>query len=1084
MTFQLPGQQPELGALDAKVRVNFDMARGFSTYGIGAQQAGIALAPFAAAAGLLIKNATRANLQLGETFTQIAALVGESAENLDMLRQKVLDLAGETGRAPQELAQALYFVESAGLRGADAAAVLEASAKAAAVGLGETKVVADALTSAMNAYAASGLSAERATDILVATVREGKVAPSELAGSLGRVIPIASQLGVGFDEVGAAMAAMTRIGLNAEESATALRQILVTILNPTNEARDALADYGLNVEDLQQKLKDPAGLLDVLLLLQDRFQGSSEATAKVFGNIRALTGQYALVGENLEQTRGIWERMIGTVGDLGEAFETTSEDPMFKMRQMLGELQAATVDFGEVFVPILLNIVEFATKAFEVFSTLPEPVQRVLQTLTALTALSTPFLLFGAGMLRFAGSLKSVQAQALKSTIALAEMGDTAAIAASQSIAAGTSMNAAFRGAGMKTATTRMTGAAKTMGFVIGAELVGSMVQSIRAEEGTVGDAVVDTTANAIKGAGYGALLGSILPGAGTLIGAGIGAAAGGLFGFLRSDQSKNEATDAIAETLTEATEEAAEAVALDPASRRALYDNFATMGIQAGLGIEVGFESVTNAIASWREEFNEEIEALETRLRAFASNTPDLITEALTFERAVSPTQVIRSIDRQVDAFERMDAALRTLSEAGATTIADWFTSQDIQQVLLTAERFARDLTTDPQGILLIEASMRRIPEAFQAAFAELLQRDPLEQVIESAFGGLGRYAMEGDTTIRGFIDQLVAAGTDPNVIENLKLIGPVWAKAIEDSVFQAEVQLHPERFISTKQLEELISEVFTSADTAIAEQALLDYLNGMLGNVGLQFDTAAAFANFFPALSMEEVAGLLEGMSEQLGEDVSAWATQNLPKILSEVGTADPELIRAALKDSIQRRIDTVAPLLAKEAFDSSSLSENIPLAAVVIAGMAEAMENAKRKDRALGLSKWLTEDDKKHLGGLLADDLGGAAAEADVSQVFKDLTDNLMADPVAIQGWKDTGREHAIAYAGGFDAYLRSQYGAFGSFGRMTTPFMGSIPDPTGTGTTPGGGPTINIINPTTSNLGNDIDEAFAIAGLTPR
>jgi hypothetical protein len=76
--------------------------------------------------------------------------------------------------------------------------------KAAAVGLGETKTIADLATSAMNAYGSDTLSASAATDILATAVREGKLEASELAGSMGGVIPIASNLGVEFHEVAGA----------------------------------------------------------------------------------------------------------------------------------------------------------------------------------------------------------------------------------------------------------------------------------------------------------------------------------------------------------------------------------------------------------------------------------------------------------------------------------------------------------------------------------------------------------------------------------------------------------------------------------------------------------------------------------------------------------------------------------------------------------------------------------------------------------------------------------------------------------------------------------------------------------------
>ena len=81
------------------------------------------------------------------------------------LTTSVLKLSGSTARAPQELADAMFFITSAGIDAADAAGVLEASAKAAAVGLGDTATIADLATSAMNAYGKENLSASNARSV-------------------------------------------------------------------------------------------------------------------------------------------------------------------------------------------------------------------------------------------------------------------------------------------------------------------------------------------------------------------------------------------------------------------------------------------------------------------------------------------------------------------------------------------------------------------------------------------------------------------------------------------------------------------------------------------------------------------------------------------------------------------------------------------------------------------------------------------------------------------------------------------------------------------------------------------------------
>jgi hypothetical protein len=87
-----------------------------------------------------------------QAFARMVGLAGVPAAEVDQLRESVLSLAGETGRAPQELADGLYFAASAGYDSATAMDIVEQAAKGAAAGLGTTAQVVDAVTSAMGAY--------------------------------------------------------------------------------------------------------------------------------------------------------------------------------------------------------------------------------------------------------------------------------------------------------------------------------------------------------------------------------------------------------------------------------------------------------------------------------------------------------------------------------------------------------------------------------------------------------------------------------------------------------------------------------------------------------------------------------------------------------------------------------------------------------------------------------------------------------------------------------------------------------------------------------------------------------------------
>ena len=169
------------------------------------------------AAGL---GALKLSTDFDASMTKIVSLVGLTADEVDGMRESVLELAGDTAKSPQELADALFVVTSAGLRGSAALDTLEMAAKASAAGLGQTEDIARAVAGAVNAYGPGMLDAADATDILTATARAGNFETSQLAGALGRVLPFAKQAQASFEDVGGAVALFTRTNGNAAESVT------------------------------------------------------------------------------------------------------------------------------------------------------------------------------------------------------------------------------------------------------------------------------------------------------------------------------------------------------------------------------------------------------------------------------------------------------------------------------------------------------------------------------------------------------------------------------------------------------------------------------------------------------------------------------------------------------------------------------------------------------------------------------------------------------------------------------------------------------------------------------------------------
>ena len=341
--------------------------------------------PFAAAGAAGVKMAT----DLETSFSKIENLVGITGKALDNFKTSVKTVSAVTGQSQQELSEALFTVASAGLRGAEATQVLEAAAKASAIGLGDTQQVAQALTGVLQAYSKEGLTAAQATDTLTAIVREGNLEAEALAPTLGRVVGVASQLGISFEEVGANIATFTRLGVPAEEAVVGLRGIMTSFLKPTKDAEKALATLGLTAGDLREMV-GTQGLQSTLAFLMKSFEGNDEAISSVFGNVRALSAVLGTAGAQGETYAQVLDNISNSTGIVDEGFKNVSETSGFKFKQTLNSLRSAAIELGMALLPVVTKVAQFVTKAINSFRDLSTETKTALLTITAIVAASGP----------------------------------------------------------------------------------------------------------------------------------------------------------------------------------------------------------------------------------------------------------------------------------------------------------------------------------------------------------------------------------------------------------------------------------------------------------------------------------------------------------------------------------------------------------------------------------------------------------------------------------------------------------------------------------------------------------------------
>lgn len=393
------------------------------------------------------------------SMSKITGLVGLSRQQVAGMRKGVLELSKGTGKSAAELADGLFVITSAGLRGTDAMDALNAAGKASTAGLGATNDIARSVAGAMNAYGSATLDASKATDIIVATARAGNFETSQLAAALGRVLPFAKQAGASLEQVGGAVALLTRTNGNAAESITQITALMRAFVVPTEEGKKILGELGMSAQDMRDSIaKD--GLAASLQMLDKRLNGNREQLGRMLGSSEAAGAAFQILDADAKTLNDTFGTVSKSAGMTDDAFAAAADTADFKMQQAMNNAKNALIELGGVVAPVVSKIASGISAMVGAFNSLPGPVKTATATIAALVATLGPLLWIGGKVAGSIGAIKLAMAGLGGGGAAssITTVGVAAGTAAPRMAMAGKAMQSFGAAAGI------LTGGLKTLG--------------------------------------------------------------------------------------------------------------------------------------------------------------------------------------------------------------------------------------------------------------------------------------------------------------------------------------------------------------------------------------------------------------------------------------------------------------------------------------------------------------------------------------------------------------------------------------------------------------------------------------------
>lgn len=269
----------------------------------------------------------------GTAFESAMAKVGTIADTtkvpLESLSSQVLQVSGDMHIGANEIAEAAYQAISAGQDTGNAVAFAGQASMLATAGFTSSASAVDILTTALNAYGKGADEAGHVSDVLLTTQNLGKTSVDELAGSMGRVIPLAAAYNVSMENLSSGLAIMTANGIATAEASTYTKSML-------NELGDTGSTVGKILQQQTGKSfaelnADGKSLGDVLQVLYDSVGGNATKFAGLWSSVEAGTGALSLASSGADKFNGVLQQMQADSGATQTAYDTMTDTMAYKL---------------------------------------------------------------------------------------------------------------------------------------------------------------------------------------------------------------------------------------------------------------------------------------------------------------------------------------------------------------------------------------------------------------------------------------------------------------------------------------------------------------------------------------------------------------------------------------------------------------------------------------------------------------------------------------------------------------------------------------------------------------------------------
>ncbi len=341
--------------------------------------------------------ASNMGMEFEAQMSRVKAISQATGDQFKQLNDQALQLGADTAFSAKQAADGMENLASAGFATTEIMAAMPGMLDLAASGGLEIAEASDIAASALRGFGLEATQSGHVADVLAKAAADTNANVIDMGMSMKYAAPPAHALGMGLEEVSAAIGIMANAGIKGEQAGTTLRGALVSLASPKGPATDAMKAIGMSAFDASGKMLPFKEVVDRLNestknLTQEK---KADAIATIFGR-EALSGMLVLMEAGPAKIDELTKSFEGSDGAAKAMAKTMLDNTKGSMEAMKGSVETAAIKLSTVLAPSIIKVAKEVTELANKFSELsPETQETIVKSLALAAALGPIVLITG-----------------------------------------------------------------------------------------------------------------------------------------------------------------------------------------------------------------------------------------------------------------------------------------------------------------------------------------------------------------------------------------------------------------------------------------------------------------------------------------------------------------------------------------------------------------------------------------------------------------------------------------------------------------------------------------------------------------